>query len=133
MNERIVLCVDDEALILLSLRHSLNRALGSAYRCETALSGESALACLDALAQEGRHMAAVVSDWRMPGMGGDEFLRRVRAAYPGLPLIVLTGYAEREQLQSLDAELGLSATLHKPCDVAQLAGLILKLSGDACG
>ncbi|HAE22538.1 MAG TPA: hypothetical protein DCG47_09500 [Spirochaetaceae bacterium] len=132
MAERVVLCVDDEALILLSLRHSLSRALGAGYRCETALSGESALACLEALALEGRHVAAVVSDWRMPGMNGDEFLRQVRAGYPTLPLVVLTGYAEREQLQSLDAELRLSATLHKPCDVAQLAGLIQRLSGNAC-
>lgn len=132
MAERIVLCVDDEALILLSLRHSLNRALGSAYRCETALSGESALACLEALSLEGRDLAAVVSDWRMPGMGGDEFLRRVRAVYPTLPLIVLTGYAEREQLQSLDAELTLSATLHKPCNVALLAERIRTLSDGAC-
>jgi CheY-like chemotaxis protein len=132
MAERIVLCVDDEALILLSLRHSLSRALGAAYRCETALSGDSALSCLDALSLEGRELAAVVSDWRMPGMGGDEFLRRVRERNPTLPLIVLTGYAEREQLQSLDAELSLSATLQKPCNVALLAELIRKLSYGAC-
>lgn len=124
MPERLVLCVDDEAILLLALRHRLESALGPEYRCETALSGESALAALENIRASGGQAAAVISDWRMPGMKGDEVLRAARTRFPGARLVLLTGYADREELLSLDSELGLAGILQKPCDVRELIALI---------
>lgn len=124
MPDRLVLCVDDEAVLLLALRHRLESVLGAGYRIETALSGESALAALERIRAGGGEPAAVVSDWRMPGMKGDEVLRAARARFPRTRLVLLTGYADREELLALDSELGLVGILQKPCDVRELAKLI---------
>ncbi len=124
MTERLVLCVDDEAVLLLALRHRLESILGPGYKVETALSGESALKILDGLSAAGLEPAAVVCDWRMPGIKGDTVLREVRSRFCRTRLILLTGYADRDDLLALDSELGLAGILQKPCDVRDLADLI---------
>ena len=130
MPERIVLFVDDEAILLLALKIQLRSLLSPEYTCETALSAESALKQIEDFSAGGQRLAAVVSDWRMPGMKGDEFLRRVRAIRPSCCLILMTGYAENAAVQTLSAELGLAATFQKPCDTKALAAAILKHAGN---
>ncbi len=125
MAERSILVVDDEPIILLSLKLALATALGPGYRIETAPSGATALALMDELDAEGPPLAGVVSDWRMPLMSGDQFLREARARKPELPLILLTGYADRDLAESLHRELGLAASLEKPCDTAALVRALL--------
>lgn len=81
-----VLCVDDEPNILSSLRR-LFRQLG----CEvlTADSGEEGLRLL-----EEREVDLVISDMRMPGMDGAQFVERVRERWPQTMRMMLTGYAD---------------------------------------
>lgn len=83
---RRLLCVDDEENILAALR-----------RCFAEESFEivcvsSGAAGLELLARE--PMAVVLSDQRMPGMSGTEFLREVRARWPETLRIILSGFAE---------------------------------------
>ncbi|HOX17554.1 MAG TPA: response regulator [Spirochaetales bacterium] len=125
MAERSILVVDDEPIILLALRLSLATALGPGYRVETAPSGAAALALMDELDADGPPLAGVVSDWRMPHMSGDRFLREARQRYPDLPLVLLTGYADRDLAEALHRELGLAASLEKPCDTAALVRALL--------
>jgi len=79
-----VLVVDDEERMATVVAAALQRA---GYECETAASGEAALAALDA-----RGADAVVTDWKMPGMDGIELLRRLRERRPGLPVVLLTAH-----------------------------------------
>jgi CheY-like chemotaxis protein len=130
MPEPVILCVDDDSIILLALRNGLRHRLVDGYRLETALGGESALDILAGLEPSEKRLVVVVSDWRMPGMSGDELLRKVRTSWPAAKLILLTGYAEREQVQALDAEISLAATFQKPCDIAALASTIQVLVAD---
>lgn len=81
-----LLFVDDEAGILAALRR-LFRPLG--YRILTAESGAEGL---DVLATE--DIDLVVSDMRMPNMDGAHFLREVRARWPRVIRLLLTGYAD---------------------------------------
>ncbi|MFA6921588.1 MAG: HD domain-containing phosphohydrolase [Gallionella sp.] len=81
-----VLFVDDEASILSSLKR-LFRPFG--YRILTAENGAQGL---EVLAQE--RVDLVVSDMRMPGMSGAQFLEKVRERWPETVRILLTGYAE---------------------------------------
>jgi response regulator RpfG family c-di-GMP phosphodiesterase len=81
-----VLLVDDEPSVLSALRR-LFRTQG--YRIEQATSGVDALALL-----RDTPVDLVVSDMRMPGMDGAAFLAEVRAAYPSVARILLTGYAD---------------------------------------
>src|ERR1700704_3192827 len=73
MAERILL-VDDESNLLDGFR----RSLGRDFQLETALGGQQALK----LVTEGDPYAVVVSDMRMPGMDGLQFLSRVKGLMP---------------------------------------------------
>jgi CheY-like chemotaxis protein len=66
-----ILCVDDEAEVL----RGLVRLLGRRYQVLTATSGAAALAQL----KQGLQVVVILSDMRMPGMSGSEFLRQSRA------------------------------------------------------
>lgn len=90
MKTPTLLCVDDEANILSALKR-LFRPTG--YRVLTAEGGAAALAILEA---EADGVDLVISDMRMPGMDGAEFLAQVRQRWPGVVRILLTGYADVE-------------------------------------
>lgn len=81
-----VLCVDDEPNILASLR----RALRASDLCIlTAGSGAEGLAML-----RETPIDVVISDMRMPGMDGAQFLEQVQDAWPDTIRILLTGHAD---------------------------------------
>lgn len=82
-----ILCVDDEASILKALRRIF---LETAYEVMTAASGEEGL---NVLAQS-PPIQVVISDYRMPGMTGVDFLREVRRRWPETVRIVLSGFAD---------------------------------------
>lgn len=81
-----LLFVDDEANILSSLKR-LFRQFG--YRIFTA---ENGMRGLEIMEQETVDM--VISDMRMPGMSGAQFLEQIREKWPETVRILLTGYAE---------------------------------------
>lgn len=93
MKEEIkILCVDDEENVL----HSLKRLfLDDDYIILTAASGQDGIRILE---QEQVHI--VLSDYRMPGMNGVEFLKAVRHLSPDTVRIVLSGYADTSSIVS---------------------------------
>lgn len=87
MNRKLLL-VDDEPQIIAALQRTL---IDEPYEIITAGSGEEGLAAME------RHRPAVVlSDERMPGMGGAEFFAEVRNRYPETVRLMLTGHASLE-------------------------------------
>ena len=81
-----ILFVDDEKNVLRSLERLFRK---EGYDILTASSGEEGLRKLD-----GRQISVIVSDQRMPGMTGSEFLRRSKKLSPDTIRIMLTGYAD---------------------------------------
>ncbi|QJE74140.1 response regulator [Aerophototrophica crusticola] len=79
-----VLLVDDEAISALALQRFLAR---KGYRVTTAGDG---LAALDLDAADPADL--VVTDVRMPKLGGTELVRRLRQTRPDLPVVIVTGY-----------------------------------------
>ncbi len=112
--KQAILIVDDEALILLSLRQELKLAFGPRFSYESAMSAQDALSAIERLEDQGTTTVLLISDWLMPGMRGDELLRQVHANYPSIKLALLSGHAEEAQMKELAAEVGLFAYLHKP-------------------
>ncbi|MEW5771995.1 MAG: HD domain-containing phosphohydrolase [Thermodesulfobacteriota bacterium] len=106
MNERI-LFVDDDAKILESFRRMFGRDHNLAF-------AEGGQAGLDILAAEGP-FALVVSDIKMPGMDGIEFLTRVKEAYPDTVRMILTGYADQQNAIDAVNEGYIFRFLVKPC------------------
>ncbi len=82
----VVLCVDDEPNILSALRRLLRP---SGYRV---LMAESGAEGLELMASE--QVDLVISDMRMPNMDGAAFLAAVKAGWPDVVRILLTGYAD---------------------------------------
>src|SRR5258708_30371168 len=80
-----VLVVDDEK----NMRLSVKTVLEDEGYCARPV--ESAEAALDLLARESFFM--VITDARLGGMSGYEFLAKARAQWPDLPMLVLTAYA----------------------------------------
>lgn len=82
-----ILCVDDERNVLRALERIF---LDEEYEILTAASGEEGLQLLD----ESQEVQVVISDFRMPGMNGVEFLKEVFKSHPETIRIVLSGYAD---------------------------------------
>ncbi|HEU0097121.1 MAG TPA: response regulator, partial [Rhizomicrobium sp.] len=81
-----VLAVDDDALVLFNTVAMLED-LG--HHVLEAMSGEAALALL-----QGNQVDLVITDQAMPQMTGAQLIDTIRAQWPGLPVILATGYAE---------------------------------------
>jgi CheY-like chemotaxis protein len=79
-----ILCVDDERIVLLSLRDQINKHFGNHYRYEVAESADEAWEVIEELCQDDIKLLLIVSDWLMPGMRGDEFLIAVQQRFPGI-------------------------------------------------
>src|SRR5260221_12288783 len=92
----VIICVDDEKIILDALNRQLQNHFGHQYEYEFCESADEAIALMDKLENEGFKTVMVVSDQIMPGMSGDEFLITVHKKYPKLVKILLTGQASLE-------------------------------------
>lgn len=114
MNKSYIICVDDDRTILMSLRAQLRHWYEDRYTVEIAESAEEGLELIEELIADGEQIRAVVSDWLMPGMKGDEFLIRVHAQFPELTKIMLTGHADPEALERTQREAHLTCCINKP-------------------
>jgi DNA-binding NtrC family response regulator len=103
-----ILFVDDDSNVL----DAYKRQLRKQFLVETALGAEEGL---NAIASQGP-FAVVVSDLRMPGMDGNQFLARVRDIAPKSVRMMLTGYADfKTALEAINSG-SVFKLLTKPCD-----------------
>ncbi len=96
----VILCVDDEKIILDSLEEQIEQVLGEDFELELAESASEALEILDDLREEGRFVAVVISDQIMPSIKGDEFLIDVHEQYPETLKIMLTGQGSLDAVKN---------------------------------
>ncbi|MBI2377895.1 MAG: response regulator [Deltaproteobacteria bacterium] len=117
----VVLLVDDESRVLDALRRSL---MDEPFEILTASSADTALQLLAS-----RHVDVVISDERMPGMSGSEFLTIVCRDYPDTVRIMLTGHASLDAAIRAINEGEIYRLLLKPCGAFEL-GLALREAVD---
>lgn len=127
----VILCVDDEQMVLKSLEGQLMREFGDEYAVELAESGEEALELLDELSVDGYQTLVIVSDWLMPEMKGDEFLIQAHRKFPNVLKILLTGQADPAAIERSRNEANLYRQIDKPWDAADLIDAVR--SGLAAG
>ncbi|OYZ17083.1 MAG: hypothetical protein B7Y35_00415 [Sphingomonadales bacterium 28-64-96] len=109
-----VLLVDDEELVRICTADVL---VDLGYDVIEAASGEQALRLLD----EGPAPDVLVTDYLMPGMSGADLAQAVRARKPGLPILIVSGYADPD---GIAPDL---SRLRKPFRSAELAQSIANL------
>jgi len=106
-----VLLVDDEEQFLKVLSQRLE---GRGMKVDTSTSGEDALKTV-----KGKDFDAIILDLAMPGMGGIETLKRIRAENPDIQIIMLTGHGSVEKgVEAIKA--GAVDFLEKPADLNKI-------------
>jgi thioredoxin reductase (NADPH) len=96
MSRPVLLAVDDDISVLEAVVQDLRRQYGALYRVVRAGSGQAALDTLRQLKARDEAVALLLSDQRMPGMAGVEFLEQAREIYPASKRVLLTAYADTE-------------------------------------
>ncbi|WP_432666121.1 response regulator [Wukongibacter baidiensis] len=117
---KAILCVDDEKIVLDSLCAQFERSFGSEFIYEAAESVEEAWEVIDELIEDGCTLILVISDWLMPDVKGDEFLREVHQKWPKTIKIILTGYADNAALEKAKETANLYCIIQKPWDGHEL-------------
>ena len=110
-----LLIVDDEVDVLDSLRHQFHRS----YRVLTHTSGNKPSRSL-----KKTRSSSILSDQRMPGMTGDQFLRRARGLKPDAIRMLFTGYADIQAVINAVNEGHIFRYILKPWDSTELEGII---------
>ena len=123
--DKAILCVDDEPIILESLKTELFQSFGEEFMIETAENGSEALEVLDALEAQGIHTLVIISDWLMPEMKGDELLAKVHKKFPKMMKIMLSGQADPKSIHRANTEAN-STFVAKPWNRQDLTALIKK-------
>ncbi len=121
MKKLAILCVDDEHIVLNSLKDELAGYFGASVIIETAESGEEALEVLTFLKKRNLPLALIISDYVMPFMKGDELLEVFHRESPGTVKILLTGEASLEGVTNAVNKANLYRYIPKPWETKDLA------------
>jgi signal transduction histidine kinase len=116
-----ILIVDDDRNVPSLLARVLERA---GYEVATAPGGEEALGRFAE-----RRPEVVVTDLRMPGMDGREFIRRLLSDYPDVMVLVLTGYGTIPETVEL-IRAGVFSVLTKPLRIEDITFMVGKAAAE---
>ena len=120
MEKPIIICVDDEAIVLSALRDQLIRTLGGNYEIETIDDPEEALDFVRDLVGDGEEIVLIISDQIMPVIRGDQLLKEIHSISPKTLKIMLTGQADADAVGKAVNEANLYRYISKPWDKTDL-------------
>lgn len=119
MSKKAIICVDDEKIVLDSLKKELKENFND-HTIEIAESGDEGLEIIEELVEDGYDVQLVISDYVMPEMKGDEFLIEVYKQLPKSKLLLLTGQATMEGVTNAVNNAKLYRYIAKPWDKEDL-------------
>ena len=113
-----ILVVEDDDFVRQSMVESLE-ALG--HTVAQAADGEAGLRELQRARPD-----LIITDYLMPGITGAELVQRARRSFPGVPMMIATGYADMRAIEEVIAE---DMVLRKPFQLAELAASVERALG----
>jgi thioredoxin reductase (NADPH) len=116
MAKPILLAIDDDTSVLEAVVQDLRRHYGQDYRIVRAASGGAALDICRQLKERKEIVALFLSDQRMPGMTGVDFLQQGLGIYPEAKRVLLTAYADTEAAIRAINSAKIHYYLNKPWD-----------------
>ncbi len=119
-----ILVVDDEA----DIRHAVKGILEAALRARVLVAG-SGREALEVLDRAG-HVELIVTDFRMPGMNGVEFLRLALVDHPDTPAVLITAF-ERELMDSTEGVELARTVLTKPLNPRPMLQTVQRLLAES--
>ncbi len=116
MPRPILFAIDDDTSVLEAVVQDLRRQYGKEYRIVRAAGGQAALDTSVQLRERGESIALFLSDQRMPGMTGVDFLSKAIDLYPDAKRVLLTAYADTEAAIRAINSAKIHYYLNKPWD-----------------
>jgi thioredoxin reductase (NADPH) len=116
MPKPVLLAIDDDTSVLEAVVQDLRRHYGQDYRIVRAASGAAALDICRQLKERKDTVALFLSDQRMPGMTGVDFLQQALCIYPNAKRVLLTAYADTEAAIRAINSAKIHYYLNKPWD-----------------
>lgn len=120
MAKPFIICVDDERIVINSLKTELKKSFGNDYNVETAEGGEDAIALLKELVTDNHEVPLIITDYLMPEMKGDMLLKSVHEISPSTLKIMLTGQATIEGVSNAINWANLYRYIGKPWEKEDL-------------
>lgn len=123
MKKPTILCIDDEKIVLDSLRDQFKNFFKDTILMEFGQSAEEGFEILEEMKEDGINLRIILSDWHMPGISGDEFFLKIHPDYPEVKKILLSGEPDPNIIFKAKSK-DFVKLLQKPWDSKELLGLI---------
>jgi thioredoxin reductase (NADPH) len=114
MGKPVLFTIDDDLEVLAAVERDLRKQFGSRFRVIRADKGETALEALKQLKLRNEEVALFLSDQRMPGMTGVEFLEQAMEVFPRAKRVLLTAYADTDAAIKAINQVKIDYYLMKP-------------------
>jgi two-component system, sensor histidine kinase and response regulator len=114
MSNKVILCIDDEPIVLNALKEQIQQGFQNDYTIEIAEGGEEALEIIEDLLSEGAEIHIVIADFIMPGLKGDALLAKIHSKLPFVKTLLLTGQASIEGVSNAVNNANLYRFISKP-------------------
>lgn len=124
-NNKVILIIDDEFIILESLSIQISLILPENILLEAASLGEESIQLINEFKQNGNELVLVISDFNLDDMKGTEILKHSVNLFPKVQKIILTGQADAALITEFKNEYGLDAIINKPWNFEEIKRIIL--------
>lgn len=116
MEKPVILAVDDDLHVLKSIQRDLRKEFRKDYKIVATHSANEALSAIREMTKKGDNVAMLISDQRMPEMGGVDYLEQARNLLPEAKRVLLTAYSDTDAAIKAINDVQLDYYLMKPWD-----------------
>ncbi len=116
MEKPVILAVDDDPHVLKSIQRDLRKEFRKDYKIVATHSANEALSAIREMTKKGDNVAMLISDQRMPEMGGVDYLEQARNLLPEAKRVLLTAYSDTDAAIKAINDVQLDYYLMKPWD-----------------